>query len=132
MRGKRTKKHGNYYRSGSELSVANLLTTKKVMFDYEPEWLKYEVHLVKRYLPDFRLPNGVFLEVKGIFSSDDRKKHRLIKEAHPELDIRFVFDNPKAKLYKGAKSTYGEWCTRYGFKYCKRADGIPSNWLSMK
>ena len=40
----------------------------------------------------FRLDNGIIIETKGAFNSADRKKHKLIKEQHPELDIRFMFE----------------------------------------
>ena len=53
-----------------------------------------------------------------------------IKKQHPKLDIRFVFENSRRKLRKGAKSTYGEWCAKYGFRYYDRI--IPEEWLKEK
>lgn len=53
-----------------------------------------------RYTRDFRLPNGIIIETKGIFDSADREKHLLIKAQHPHLDIRFVFTRAKARLSK--------------------------------
>jgi len=41
-----------------------------------------------------------------------------------------VFTNSKAKLQKGAKSTYGQWCEKYKFKYSDRV--IPEFWLKEK
>jgi hypothetical protein len=38
-----------------------------------------------------------------------------------------VFNNSRAKLYKGAKSSYGDWCKKYGFKYADKV--IPKEWL---
>jgi hypothetical protein len=38
-----------------------------------------------------------------------------------------VFANSKAKLYKGAKSSYGDWCKKNGFKYADKV--IPDEWL---
>ena len=67
---------------------------------------------------------------KGIFDSEDRHKHTCIRQQHPELDIRFVFSNAKAKLYKGAKSTYTDWCEKNGFKYAHRV--VPESWLKEK
>jgi hypothetical protein len=80
------------------------------------------------YTPDFRLPNGIFIETKGRFVLEDRKKHLLIKQQSPELDIRFVFQNAKNKLRKGSKTTYADWCTKNGFQYCEGT--IPSEWLA--
>ena len=53
-----------------------------------------------------------------------------IKKQHPNLDIRFVFTNSRTKLRKGAKSSYGEWCIKYGFRYYDRI--IPEDWLKEK
>jgi len=41
-----------------------------------------------------------------------------------------VFTNSKTKLRKGAKSSYGEWCIKYGFRYYDRI--IPEDWLKEK
>ena len=65
-----------------------------------------------------------------MFNALDRRKHKAIKKQHPKLDIRFVFTNSKRKLRKGAKSSYAEWCIRYGFRYCDRV--IPEDWLKEK
>jgi hypothetical protein len=54
----------------------------------------------------------------------------MVKQQHPELDIRFVFSNPKAKLYKGSKTTYGKWCEKNGFLYAKET--IPIEWIKEK
>jgi hypothetical protein len=59
-----------------------------------------------KYCPDFRLPNGIYIETKGRFETADRKKHLLIKEQHPELDIRFVFTRSKSTISKTSKTTY--------------------------
>jgi len=82
---------------------------------------------VRHYTPDFILANGVIIETKGRFVSNDRRKHVEIKKQHPELDIRFVFQNSRSKIYKGAKSTYGDWCKRHGFLYADKF--IPDEWL---
>ena len=65
-----------------------------------------------------------------MFTASDRRKHLAIKKQHPKLDIRFVFENSRRKLRKGAKSTYEEWCIRYGFRYYNRI--IPEDWLKEK
>lgn len=79
------------------------------------------------YTPDFILPNGIVIEGKGIFDADDRKKHMLIKAQHPDLDVRFVFTNANAKLYKGSPTSYAQWCIKYGFQYATKV--IPVDWM---
>jgi hypothetical protein len=114
------------YRSGLEGKVSAQLTEAGVSFEYETFKIEYEVQETRKYTPDFRLPNGIIVETKGRFVSDDRKKHLLIQRQHPFLDIRFVFSNSKAKLNKGAKSTYADWCQKHGFLYADKL--IPEEW----
>lgn len=80
-----------------------------------------------KYTPDFVLPNGIVIETKGIFETEDRQKHNLVQDQHPGLDIRFVFSNPKAKLYKGSPTTYAMWCEKNGFRYAAKL--IPPEWI---
>lgn len=118
-------KHG--YRSGLEERVSKELEGAGVKYEYETQKIKYRVEEDRTYTPDFILPNGIIVETKGRFVVSDRKKHLLIQKQRPELDIRFVFQNSRAKLYKGAKSTYGQWCDKHGFLYADKS--IPEDWL---
>lgn len=118
------------YRSGLEEEVAAFLSEVQKEVRYEKlkiEWvdLNYRV-----YTPDFSLDNGIIIETKGRLVATDRNKHLEIKKQHPTLDIRFVFTNSKAKLYKGSKTTYGMWCEKHGFLYADRI--IPEPWLKEK
>lgn len=117
------------FRSGLEYEVAKQLEDSGVTYEYEKTKIPYQKK-PSTYLVDFELPNGIIIETKGRFTSFDRAKHLLIKEQHPEYDIRFVFSNSRAKLYKGAKSTYGTWCDKNGFKYADKQ--IPLEWLKEK
>jgi hypothetical protein len=72
------------------------------------------------------LSNGIIIETKGRFVANDRRKHKEISKQFPDLDIRFVFQNSRAKLYKGAKSSYADWCKKYGFQYAEKS--IPDDW----
>lgn len=117
----------NGYRSGLEDDIAKDLNDRGVEFEYEKLKVQWQLIENKTYTPDFKLPNGIIIESKGRFVAADRKKHIIIKQQHPFLDIRFVFSNSRAKLYKGAKSTYGDWCSRYGFLYADKR--IPDEWL---
>lgn len=116
------------YRSGLESKVSAQLNEAGVSFEYETFKIEYQVNETRKYTPDFRLPNGIIVETKGRFIASDRKKHLLVQQQHPDLDIRFVFSNSKAKLNKGAKSTYADWCIKHGFLYADKT--IPEEWLS--
>ena len=85
---------------------------------------------VHKYTPDFVLPNGIIIETKGVWDVEDRKKHILIREQHPELDIRFVFSRSKTPIYKGSKTTYASFCEKNGIKFADKI--IPEAWISEK
>lgn len=116
------------YRSGFEDETAKYLLEKGVEFTYEKERIEWVDKKVRKYTPDFVLANGIVIETKGRFVSSDRRKHVEIKKQYPDLDLRFVFQNSRAKLYKGAKSTYGDWCKKNGFIYADKV--IPDEWLN--
>ena len=118
-------KHG--YRSGLEDDISEDLKQRGVAFGYETMKIKWVLHRNKSYTPDFILPNGVIMESKGRFTTDDRMKHLEIKKQHPELDIRFVFSNSRAKIRKGSKTTLGMWADKNGFMYADKR--IPEEWL---
>ena len=118
------------YRSGLEKKLADELKVLKVKFTYESLKIEWEDLAYRTYTPDFVLNNGIIIESKGMFTAAARRKHLAIKRQHPKLDIRFVFENSRRKLRKGAKSTYGEWCYKYGLLYSNRV--IPEEWLKEK
>jgi len=121
--------HG--YRSGLEEEVAEQLKSLEVIYEYESKAniVKYIKPATNHtYLPDFKLPNGIIVETKGRFVLADRKKHKLIHEQHPELDIRFVFSNSKTKISKNSKTTYGSWCESLGILYADKT--IPESWIN--
>lgn len=122
------KKYG--YRSGLEQKVSEYLNERNINYGYECIKIEWEDLAYRTYTPDFVLHNGIIIETKGRFMAADRRKHIAIKKQHPKLDIRFVFTNSKAKLSKGAKSSYADWCIKHGFRYYDRI--IPEDWLKEK
>jgi hypothetical protein len=123
-----TRRHNRRtYRSGLEDQVAAFLSDKQSEVRYEKLKIEWADFRYRVYTADFVLDNGIIVETKGKFDSDDRNKHLEIKRQHPNLDIRFVFSNSKAKLYKGSKTTYAEWCEKHGFQWAHRV--IPLTWL---
>ena len=122
-------KHG--FRSGLEDKIAAELTSQGVSYRYEDpvDRIQYAVpERTAKYTPDFVLPNGIVVETKGRFVTEDRQKHKLIKEQCPGIDIRFVFSNPNARISKNSNTTYAMWCEKYGFKYAARS--IPKDWIN--
>lgn len=122
-------KHG--YRSGLEEKIAAELQAQGVPYEYESMKIQYlQPEKKRKYTPDFILPNGIIIETKGRFIPEDRQKHLLIKEQHPDLDIRFVFTNPNTPIRKGSNTTYAMWCQRNGFMFAARS--IPEAWIKEK
>jgi hypothetical protein len=117
------------FRSGLEMDIDASLKNQGIDGEYEQHIIEFIKPETKhKYHPDFKLPNGIFVETKGRFLVDDRKKHILIKKQHPELDIRFLFQNSKTKISKGSKTTYADWCEKHGFQYADKI--IPEDWLN--
>jgi hypothetical protein len=115
------------FRSGLEERIAYELRLQGVPFAFEEVVVPY----VKRpatYTVDFHLQrNGILVETKGWFLSEDRTKHLLVKQQHPDLDIRFVFARHTAPLRKGSRTTYSTWCDKHGFKWAQAS--IPRSWI---
>lgn len=114
-----------------EARVVADLTDRGINCEYEPTKLPYTV--MRNYIPDLKV-GDMFIEVKGYFRQDAQRKMRNVKEQHPELDIRFLFqrlDSPvqgAKKRRDGTKMTCAEWAERHNFKYAERV--IPDEWIS--
>ena len=116
------------YRSGFEHRISEQLEQQNIDPQYETTVVKYTVPARdSKYTVDFTLPNGILVETKGRWMPDDRKKHLLVKEQHPELDIRIVFQSAKSKLRKGSKTTYADYCDKHGIQWAEKI--IPQAWI---
>jgi len=121
------------FRSKFEYIINKQLIEAGLKFDYEGanNTIYYVKPVeVKRYVSDFLLENGIIVECKGFFDAQDRKKHVLIHEQYPELDVRILFMNSKNKLSKRSRTSYGEWCDKIGIPYADKM--IPKSWLTEK
>ena len=116
------------YRSGFEHKISEQLEQQNINPLYETTVVKYTIPARdSKYTVDFTLPNGILVETKGRWMPDDRKKHLLVKEQHPELDIRIVFQSAKSKLRKGSKTTYADYCDKHGIQWAEKT--IPQSWI---
>ena len=115
------------WRSGLEGVNAAHLKKHKVPYRYEKVVVPYvQPEKQRKYTPDFLLKNGIIIETKGRFVTADRQKHILVKQQHPDLEIRFVFSNPNQRISKQSATTYAVWCQSKGFKYAKGL--VPVKW----
>ena len=65
------------YRSGLEEDISIELIEKGVQFTYEKLKISWLDSKTRTYTPDFvLLENGIIIESKGRFTSEDRRKHK--------------------------------------------------------
>lgn len=119
-------------RSNFETQVAARLTELGVRYEYEAHKLEFwkpireavcfeceGAQVFKRcwYYPDFWLPDhGFTIEAKGKFGQVDRMKMRLVREAHPDEDIRMVFmRNNRIGKQAVTETRYIDYAEKYGF-----------------
>lgn len=127
------------FRSGLEEVIAAELDDAGVSYKYEGTPIEFvQPAKPRKYSPDFRLPDGSIIETKGRFVTADRQKHLMIKAQHPDLKIRFLFNNPNARISKQSRTTYAMWCEKHGFEYAAcptkaqlrdGAKAIPPEWI---
>ncbi len=104
-----------------ERKILDQLELSGLQVTYEGTKIPYV--LAGHYIPDYVVltPNGkIFIEAKGHFRPEAKRKMVAVKRQHPELDIRLVFYryNPK----------YERWALKYGFKYAWGS--VPEEWIN--
>jgi hypothetical protein len=134
------------FRSMSEKYAANQLQALDIKYKYERTKFEYYVasrlkldcpncgpvsggRIRKWYLPDFELPNGLFIEVKGRLTPRDKRKMEAVRKQHPDLNIAILFDNDR--MLEGpnkGKMRYGEWANSVGIPWAIKE--IPNEWLT--
>lgn len=114
------------FRSNFEKTVGQLLRKAKLKFGYETVKVSYIIEA--EYTPDFVIPqHNIYIETKGYFKAEDRRKMVAVKKSNPDLDIRmwFMKDN---YLNKKSKTKYSDWCKKHGFQY-HIGKTLPKEWF---
>ena len=114
------------FRSKLEEKVADLLQELGVSYEYESKKLPYIIQ--HNYIPDFVLPNSLYLETKGYWDAADRRKVLAVKKANPTIDLRMIFQSPYNKISKKSKTTYAMWCEKHAIPWTS-FHNIPLAWL---
>lgn len=107
-------------RNKFEEKISNQLLKNKIKFKYESEKIPYLIS--GHYIPDFILttPRGkIYIETKGHFRPEAKRKMVAVKKLNPQLDIRLVF-------YKHS-AINERWCKKHGFMYA--FETIPKEWM---
>ena len=133
----------HHVRSGFEKRIRDLLDLELgISFKYEDRKFKYVKKLCKHcgevvdygtYTPDFNFygVGGEYLftvEAKGKFDGADRKKMLAVRTAHPEIDLRILFQRDQP-LCKGSKSKYSDWATKNNFNFYF-GTAFPIEWIN--
>ena len=119
-------KHEPKFRSQLEKNIADLLEQLGVSYLYESEKLSYTIS--HNYTPDFVLPNYKYLEAKGYWAPEDRRKILAVKRDNPDVDLRMIFQSPYNTISKKSKTTYAQWCDKHDIPWTSYKD-IPIEWL---
>ena len=103
------------YRNKFEAKVATQLPAR---FDYETKRIPYKLDC--NYLPDFiDETNREIVEAKGLFTAEDRRKHKAIAQQYPDWSVTIVFQNPDKKISKASNTSYANWCSKNGIAWRK-------------
>jgi hypothetical protein len=126
-------KHG--WRSGLEKLVGESLEARvgSCNWEFEPDTFLWTPETkVRRYTPDFKIYTAtgkvIYVETKGRWLRADRQKLRAVTAQHPDLDLRLVFQNPNARLYKGSPTSYARWTEKF-LRIPWAKGNIPQEWL---
>lgn len=105
---------------------------------YEPFKVAYTWEA--EYIPDF-VPidnTNILIEAKGRFRTrQEAKKYVAVRNCNPEVEIVFVFMNPRAPMpgakrrKDGTKLTHGEWAEKNNFTYYTIRN-LPDEWKKKK
>lgn len=107
-------------RNNFEERIFQFLGLSHVKVSYETEKIPYV--LAGHYIPDFIITTTsgkIYVETKGYFRPEAKRKMAAVKRQHPELDIRILF-------YKYS-TINARWAERNGFVYA--FEHIPAEWL---
>ena len=121
------------FRSGFEEKLAKEIEDAGLPVKYET--LRPQLRLAgeeQHLLPDFEITTAggkhFLIEAKGYFDTQARNKMILVRQQHPDLDIRLVFQNANSPIYRGSPTSYRAWAERHGFPYAHKS--IPPEWLT--
>lgn len=126
MKNNKSIKNKGNFRSFFEKKVSEYLFDKYKQINYELIKIPYTIpesnHI---YLTDFYIDyKGVrfYLEVKGNFTNEDRKKMLNIIRSNPNINLIMVFQRPENKINKKSNTTYSKWCEKNKIDWCSIND----------
>jgi len=110
-------------RNKFELKIHAQLKRKKVKFKYEADRISYII--TGHYIPDFTVQHStgpVYIETKGYFRPEAKRKLVAVKKLHPAIDIRIVFYSRRPADIR--------WAEKHGFLWA--VGSVPKEWLDVR
>lgn len=107
-------------RNKFEKKIEKQLKKSKLPFKYESEKIPYVI--AGHYIPDFTIDTSsgkIYIETKGHFRPEAKRKMAAVRRLNPQFDIRLVFYSRKLKDIR--------WAEKHGFKWA--IGSIPEDWL---
>ncbi len=111
----------NKTRNKFEKKIESQLKKAQVKFSYETEKIPYIFS--GHYIPDFVIlteKGKIYIETKGHFRPEDKRKLAAVKKLNPAMDLRLLFYSYKKKDSK--------WADKYNMKWA--VGDIPEEWLN--
>lgn len=137
----RYKRRGRF-RSNFERLVADQFIDAGAEWKYEIRKYQYETTsrrpircfncgndkgaVIREYLPDFFLSNGVVIEAKGRLLPADCSKLKAVRKQHPTLDLRILFQSDR-KFSRTSEKRYSDFAREAGIPYA--VGQVPEEWL---
>lgn len=129
------KKQG--FESGLEQDVFNYLKDKGLDVRYEEYPLEFvQPEKKRKYTPDIFVYDKkgnlkYVIETKGRFTMADRQKMKWVKEQHPDVEFRLLFERDCATINKKSSTTYADWAKKAKFLCSKftKDKPVPDEWI---
>ena len=110
------------YKSGLEARFEEKTRLMGYTLPYETKKIKYTIPEKQHsYTPDFEVTNNVYIETKGLWTAQERKKALLIKDQHPHVKILYVLYRDQ-RLSKKSDTSYISWAQKKGLLVCTFKD----------
>lgn len=121
-----SKSFKNSFESGIYEEIKARARNHRFYVAYEQDDLHFV--LKRRYRTDFTIEfesgHKRYIETKGFLRSGDITKMLAVRQQHPDLDIRIVFQ--KDNVVIGSRKRYSEWATRVGYPWA--IGHVPEEW----
>jgi len=94
--GKRTDLNNIYFRSNWEANYARILNNLQIDWQYEAS--SFLLSNGKYYIPDFKLSENKYVELKGWWDNDSKEKIKLFLAEYPSVELEIINEDSYKSL----------------------------------